>query len=177
MITRVMIGRDKQLLFIVFALFFSFASNGANDELISEKRIGVAMRMIGHEVLNSLGDKQSRILPIEQSNDQYKIPFEFEFGFNPDEITSIIQAVMHKTQVASHYIAEVEHSESKEIVHAFEVGNPRSPNIIPCEGRPVPKDRYAILITILEKNQAAPLLKASTSNNSTNLGINNFVDT
>jgi hypothetical protein len=52
------------------------------------------MRMIGHEMLNCLGDRNPLVMPIEKIGAHYKVPFEFEFGFDPDDIVSIVQYVM-----------------------------------------------------------------------------------
>ena len=95
---------NRNLIFLVFAFMPPFAANSAADEVIGEKRIKVAMRMIGHEVLMSLGDCESRIMPIEKIDEQYKIPFELEFGFDPDDIISIIDGVMTKTRIATNYL-------------------------------------------------------------------------
>ena len=51
-------------------------------EEIGEKRIGVAMRMIGHEVLMCLGDSESRIMPIEKIDEQYKPEFDLDRSFS-----------------------------------------------------------------------------------------------
>ena len=42
------------------------AANSSTEEEIYEKRIKVTMRTIGHEVLTSLGDCESPVLPIEK---------------------------------------------------------------------------------------------------------------
>ena len=142
------------------------AANSNTEEVISEKRIGVTMRMIGHEVLLCLGDSESRIMPIEKIDEHYKIPFEFEFGFGPDDIISIIDRVMTKTRIATNYLVEVEQCETKEVVHSFEIGNAVYSDLIVCGGRNLPKDCYSLLITILDGTSPIANLPATTSDSS-----------
>ena len=131
----------------MLASVLPLAAYSTQGEEIGEKRIAVAMRMIGHEVLRCLGDEESRILPIEQIDDYYKIPFEVAFGFNPDDIVSVIERVMAEARIARYYLVEVEDDATKEVVYNFMVGDP---GMIPCEGRMLPVARYSLLITTLD---------------------------
>ena len=142
-------GYYKLLLFLA-ACMLPMAANSGTEEVVLEKRIGVAMRMIGHEILLSLGDCESRILPIENIDGHYKIPFEFEFGFDPDDIVSIISRVMTETNISTSYLVEVQRCETNEVVHSFEVRTDPNSNIIPCRGRMLPIDCYSLLITFLD---------------------------
>lgn len=149
---RQFIEKYKQLWSLVLLCLFPFVTNGATEEVISEKRIEIAMRMIGHEVLMSLGDCESRVMPIEKLDDQYKIPFEREFEFDPDHMISIIGGVMKESGISNHYIVEVEQCETKETVHGFEGGGT---SMAPCKGRKLPKDCYSLLITLLDNHSPA----------------------
>ncbi|MEZ5040318.1 MAG: winged helix-turn-helix domain-containing protein [Saprospiraceae bacterium] len=107
------------------------------------------MRMIGHEILKCWGDGESRIMPIEKIDGQYKISFEFEFGFDPDEIVAIIDRIITETRIASDYLVEVAQCETKAVVYSFEIRN-AYPDMIPCGGRILPEDCYHLLITITD---------------------------
>ena len=133
------------LLLFVLASVFPLLANGASEEVVEEKHTMVVMRMIGHEVLKELGDHESRIMPIKKQGEQYKIPFEFEFGFDPADIVSIIEQVMADAGINAGYLVEIEQSEKGEVVHAFS----SDPNLIPCGGRILPVDNYNLLITLL----------------------------
>ncbi|GJM34570.1 MAG: hypothetical protein DHS20C18_35710 [Saprospiraceae bacterium] len=137
-------------------------ANSTAEEVIAEKRIEVAMRMIGHQVLMCLGDDESRILPIEKVDQHYKISFEVEFGFDPADIVSIIDRVMTETRIATRSFVEVEQCETKEVVHSFEIGN----NLIPCEGRIIPEDCYSLLVTILDGSSPIANLQTTTADDS-----------
>ena len=135
---------------LVYLVVLPFAGYGTPDEVVNEKMIKVAMRMMGHEILSCLGDYESRVLPIEKNNEQYKISFESEFGFDPDDMTSIINRVIAETRITRDYIVEIEQCEPQIIVHSFAVGKASNLNFIPCKGRVVPSNCYSILITILD---------------------------
>lgn len=160
--------RYQKFLLFVFACILPGVVNCNTEELISEKRIGVAMRMIGHEVLLCLGDSDSRIMPIEKIDEHYKIPFEFEFGFDPDDMISIVDDVIKKTKIATNYLVEVEQCETKKVVHSFEMGNTAYSDLNVCGGRKLPKDCYNILITILDGRNPTPKLAAKTSDSLSN---------
>lgn len=168
----------QKLLFFVLASMLPFVANSGTEEVIGEKRIEVAMRMIGHEVLTALGDHESRIMPIEKINEQYKISFEFEFGFDPDEIISIVDRVMTEARISTDYLVEVEQCETKAVVHSFEIRSATS-DLIPCRGRMLPEDCYSLLITILDDTsprlpddmQAAANLLSAPNGSSNNVNL------
>ena len=159
----------QKLVFFVFVCMLPLVANSTTEEVVSEKRIGVAMRMIGHEVLLCLGDRESRIMPIEKIDKQYKIPFEFEFGFDPDDIVSIIDGVMTKTRIATNYLVEVEQCETKWVVHSYEVGNAVYSDLIACKGRVLPEDCYSILITLLDGPHTIANLQDTVGSSSINI--------
>ena len=128
---------------------------GAKTKVVTEKQVEVAMRLIGHEVLLCMGDETSRVLPIERLNqhDQnmsYRISFELEFGFDPADIVSIVEEVMTATAIATHYLVEIEHQSTKEVVHAFEIKSDNS-DITACQGRILPEDRYSLVVTLFDR--------------------------
>ena len=73
----------RKLFLLVFVGILPVVTINAKDKVLEDKRIKVVMRKIGHEVLLCLGDQESRVMPIEKKDNQYRIPFEFEFGFDP----------------------------------------------------------------------------------------------
>ncbi len=131
-------------------LIFSSATLYATEAEIQEKRMRVAMRKIGHEVLMHLGDCESRVLPIQHLDKQYKISFEAEFGFDPGDLAAIIRPIMEESKAVNHYLVEVEQCATKEVVHSFEVGIWHNPQLLACSGRVQPQDCYNILVNILD---------------------------
>ena len=109
--------------------------------------------MIGHEVLLLAGDSSSRILPILSQDEQYRIQFESGFSFDPDELASIIDRVINESSIADHYLVEVNHCGTGEVVYSYEKRHATDSSLVPCKGRVMPEDCYSILITLLSPNQ------------------------
>lgn len=145
-------------LFISVFLFTHFNYGQTN---LKEKQIMVSMRMIGHEILIASEDSLSRVLPIEKVNNRYKIQFESEFEFVPNDLIVIINQVVEDTKIARHYIVEVEKCETRETVYSYEIVDIDSLAIIPCKLRAQPKDCYNIFFTILDSTK---IEYAETSN-------------
>ena len=135
---------------VVFSLLLPFFANGTTEEMMNDKHNRVVMRMIGHELLNCLGDRESRVLPIEREEDQYRIAFEFEFGFDPDDMISVVDGVIAGANFPAHYFVEVLQCESEKMVYSFEISNTLNLGLLPCEGRYMPIDCYTLLITIMD---------------------------
>lgn len=147
--------RAQKVVFLVFACCVPFVVKSTTEEAISAKQVEVTMRKIGHEILNCLGDHDSRVLPIKKIGDQqYKISFATEIGFDPGEIIPIVDIIMMETRTATDYLVEVEHCLTKEIVHA-EVRNTYDLDQIVCDGRVLPNDCYNILIAILARTRSS----------------------
>ena len=150
MISKAITHPYLYLIFFVLGLLFPLTANSTQEELRNEKHIQVAMRMIGHEVLKELGDYESRVLPIEKIEGRYKIPFESEFGFDPDELMTITKRVITATQIATDFLVEVEKCETQEVVHSFEMSIHPNPFLTPCSGRVLPDDCYTLFVTLVQ---------------------------
>lgn len=149
--------------FIFIGLFLCVSSCHA-QKTANERHIEVSLRMIGHEVLLSLADSTSRVLPIKKEHDRYRIPFESEFEFEPEELVLIVDRIVKDMRLAKSYIMEVEECETGEIVYSFEMDDLEQSDIIPCKGRVrvQPKACYSLLFTLMETRFAdTALLKVT----------------
>lgn len=142
---------------LVLVMGFSMSYTCYAQEAKEDRQTLVSMRMIGHELLLSLGDSSSRVLPIEKEADRYRINFEADFEFDPNNLVLKVDSVMLLTGLAEQYLVEVEACNTKEIVYSFQVGSMGDPNVIPCRGRDQPHGCYSLLITLLDSN---PLTEA-----------------
>jgi DNA-binding winged helix-turn-helix (wHTH) protein len=115
----------------------------------TESHNNVSMRLIGHRVLLSLGDSTSRVLPIQKVGEKYKIQFATEISIDPDNLEHVINDVITEKQISQHYIVEVVHCYTQEIVHSYEIGN-TTQEMLPCKGRVQPKDCYFLLLSLLD---------------------------
>lgn len=148
---------------LIFTICLNLACQSSGQSGISDKRIENSMRKIGHEVLQCIGDHTSRVLPIEQNDNQYKIPFESKFSFDPEDIVLTVDRIIKETKITSHYFVEVVQCESNSIVHSYEISHTPSTKYIACIGRVLPVDCYSLIITIVEN----PITIASTQNKET----------
>jgi len=139
-------------LFVLF-LLLSAGSNYAQTA-VSQRNTEVTMRMIGHEVLLSLGDSTTRVMPIEKVDDRYKISFASQIKFIPDDLVNTIDQVVKETKMAKTYLVEVEHLSTGEVVYAYRMGATLDPNSVACKTRDVLQGRYSLWITILEADEA-----------------------
>lgn len=133
-----------------FVCILLFISKSNAQEAQDERHIEVSLRMIGHQVLLSSSDSISRILPIIKENDRYRIQFESEFEFNPEELVSTVNRVVQETRMANSYIVEVEKCETGEVVYSYEMNHLEQTDIIPCKTRVQPKSCYSLLFTLLD---------------------------
>lgn len=119
-------------------------------DALTERRIGVTMRMIGHQVLLSSGDSTTRVMPIQKDGDRYQIRFESEFEFDPSDLVSAINSAMTTTGFANHYLVEVETCDSSIVVYSYEVGNTKNSSVIPCGPRHQPTGCYSLFVTLFD---------------------------
>jgi len=131
---------------ILFLAAFVIGKSGG--EAIS-KRVNIAVRAIGHDLLLRAGDSTSLVRPvIEKSNGVFLLEFENEFKFQPDTLVAIVQRILDKTGLSS-YTVTVHECHRPAIVYGFEI-NPPVNNIIACRGRSQPKACYNIEIAFAD---------------------------
>ena len=87
------------LRYVVILILLSIASQCFAQTDKEERHIHVSMRMIGHEILLNSGDSISRVLPIEKDADRYKISFDVDFQFDPEEMVSVIDRVVQEADL------------------------------------------------------------------------------
>jgi len=121
---------------LIFLWMVFFTSWGSAQDLYKEREIEVSLRLIGDELLLSLGDTTSRVLPIVKEKDHYKIQFESEFEFTPEQLVLTIDRVAKQTKLANKYVV-------------FMIDNLTKTDIIPCKARVQPKSCYNLLFTLI----------------------------
>lgn len=155
------LSQIKIALFTFVCLLLFIARSNAQDTA-NESLIEVSLRMIGHQVLLSSNDSTSRVLPIIKENDRYRIQFESDFEFKPEDLVATVDRVVKETGMANSYIVEVEQCETGELVYSFKVDDLDKSDIIPCKGRIQPKSCYSLLFTLIETRLADTALLAVT---------------
>ena len=116
---------------------------------LNDKRVNLAMRSIGHQLLVRDGDSTSRVLPVvEKSKGVLLIEFENEFGFEPDTLIAIARRVLAKAELPQ-YTVTVQECNNFRIVYGFEVASPDELTIS-CSGRRQPKACYNIEVAFTD---------------------------
>ena len=115
-----------------------------------ESHILVSMRMIGHQVLLSSGDSTSRVLPIEKTDDQYKIQFESALAIQPDDLAAMVDSILTEGGIANYYLVEVKTCDSAKIVYSYDVMPSPIIGLQPCRKRELPVNCYTLHLTIIE---------------------------
>jgi hypothetical protein len=132
------------------AIFFlaAFVTNRSEVEVTS-KRVNIAVRSIGHDLLLRSGDSTSIVRPvIEKANHVFLLEFENEFTFQPDTLVAIAQRILNKTGLTQ-YTVTVHECLRPNIVYGFEI-NPPNNSVSPCLGRIQPKACYSIEIAFAD---------------------------
>jgi DNA-binding winged helix-turn-helix (wHTH) protein len=157
------------ILFWFFLVFILTTGNINAQNTSSDKHIEVALRMLGHEILLSVSDSTSRVLPVVKENNQYRIQFESDFAFTSEGLVDLVKNSVDETEIAENYIVEVEHCHTTEIIYSFEINQALKSDIIPCKGRVQPKSCYNILFTIIEDDVSQETLVTTLDNDSSAL--------
>jgi DNA-binding winged helix-turn-helix (wHTH) protein len=132
------------------AIFFltAFITDRSEGDIYS-KRVNIAVRAIGHDLLLRAGDSTSVIPPvIEKAKGVFLLEFENEFVFHPDILVPIVQQFLAKTGL-SRYTVTVYKCHKPAIVYGFEI-NPPNNSIKSCQGRSQPKACYNIEIAFAD---------------------------
>ena len=120
---------------------------------IPEKHLEVVLRDVGHQLLLSVKDSSSRVLPVKKLNEStYQISFQNDFGFISDTLINLVQRTFKKNTLAKDYIVSLRNCKQKETVFAFEINN-QTGDVTPCRGRTLEVSCYVIEIELLKKNR------------------------
>ncbi|MGB3005499.1 MAG: winged helix-turn-helix domain-containing protein, partial [Chitinophagaceae bacterium] len=120
---------------------------------IPENHLEVVLRDIGHQLLLSAKDAESRVLPVKKLNSTtYQISFQNNFSFISDTLINIVEREFQKNPLAKDYIVSLRNCEQKETVFAFEI-NGKTGDLTPCRGRTLEVGCYVIEIDLLKTNK------------------------
>lgn len=142
------------ILIILFKSALNLIASNSN-----EQDLQLAMRQIGHQVLRSVGDSTTRILPVKKNGNSYTISFEKPSLIDYDSIISISTQELKRIGI-NHFIAEIRGCDLGETFLIFAI-KPNNNKNAPCSGREISNLCYDIVITIPEKKQSSYLLLIS----------------
>ena len=132
--------------FLIISGLFTGAVIAQNK--YNEKQLEVALRTIGHQLLQKSGDSVSRVMPISREKERYKIEFESAFHFMPETLFHTVSTVVKKANITKPFIVEVEDCLTGQVVYNYEIDSATQLNHLPCGGREYPTACYNIFFTI-----------------------------
>ena len=136
---------------VVVILMAAVAFSNKKNEL-PEKHAEIVLRDIGHQLLLSAKDAESRVLPVKKLNSTtYQVSFQKNVGFISDSLINIVQRAFQKNVLAKEYIVNLRNCEQKETVLAFEI-NGKTGDLTPCRGRKLELGCYVIEFDLLKEN-------------------------
>lgn len=150
--------KSKWLLYIsiigIGAFFFSAMSmlaDSGQSKRFSQQEIILAMRQIGHELLQHAGDSVSRVLPVKSLEDNsFQLEFQSPFAFVPDSLVKIVTTSLSAIGMDQEYIVNVLDCENKEVIYGFQIGLQKNKTLVPCLGREQVIACYAVRISFLQ---------------------------
>ncbi|WP_249042002.1 hypothetical protein [Polaribacter glomeratus] len=108
------------MLCIAFAIFcfWNFSKSENNNELFS-KKVKVALRAIGHQILLSNKDSITLILPVNKiTENKYQISFEKHLYINPEILVSVVKNAFQKSDFPKNYFVEVIQCATNDVVYS-----------------------------------------------------------
>ena len=137
---------------VIIASFLAFI-NRKGSTLEDHKLI--VLRQIGHRLLWHAGDSSSRVMPIQQTNDNtHQIRFSNPFAFMPDSVISIVNTTLADGRLSGHYFVEMKTCDKAETVFAYEM-DPSIGNVITCQGRSLSSGCYFLEIRFVQEEKAS----------------------
>ena len=142
-----------QILLFVFSLFANCANADTIYEDIESEKIDVKIRYVGHQILLSLGDSTSRVLPVQHHDGVYVIGFEKPISILPSALVASIDQSVSSTMLPAQYIVMVKPCDSDAILYSFERTTSDTLSSIQCGGRLLDLGCYTVHLRFLEFQQ------------------------
>jgi hypothetical protein len=134
-------------LLLLFVSLLCVAFSGTSGDDFAMARREMLLRQIGHEVLRQSGDSTSRVLPVKKiAENEYQIPFENDFTFQPDSLVNITKRILAKESLASDYVVNVVNCGNYTVAYGYAISQNRKDDVVSCIGRRQPKACYKINI-------------------------------
>ena len=158
-------------LFLLAIMLSAMPRAHAQDQAF-EQKLGVSLRMIGHQVLLHSEDSTSRVLPIRKEGEEYIIEFESEFRINPDSLFEVVANAAEESLVWNHYVLEVKECATGDVVYSYVVNEWQGQDLVPCRARALPTACYRIHFTFLEPE--VPVMDAEGDLNASNETVSGY---
>lgn len=138
---------------MIIAILISAVAFINRKHEVPEKHVEVVLRDLGHQLLLTAKDAESRVLPVKKlKKNTYQVSFKNDFGFISDTLINLVQRTFQKNALANDYIVSLRNCKENETVFAFEI-NSQTGDLTPCRGRTLEVGCYVIEIELLKTDQ------------------------
>jgi len=114
---------------------------------LTDARINLTIRSIGHQLLLHSGDSSSRVMPVRKINAAtFLLEFQSPFAFVPDTLVQVVHRSVAAAHLPLHYMVNVlSCTNNNLVVYGYEFLEQKK-EAIPCTGRIQPVGCYVIRI-------------------------------
>lgn len=138
------------ILILILFLGWFFSTSNEKKEDFSE-HIKVSLRTVGDQLLHSNKDSTTLVLPVlELTASKYRLSFEQELSFMPNDLVKIVKESFTKAKLPEHYRVSVVQKSDGEVAYSYEMSDNEENTIIPCSGRNLPRNQYAIEVLFMD---------------------------
>ncbi|WP_405563649.1 winged helix-turn-helix domain-containing protein [Polaribacter sp. Asnod6-C07] len=142
-------------LFLLLPFFIWSFYPQKKENIDFSKKVKIALRQVGNQLLLTNKDSTSLVLPIKEIDDlKFSISFEKELFFEPSILVKSIKNNLEKTSIHKNYRVEVVECLNNEVAYSYEINSKKEKTIIPCAGRVLPIKCYIIDVQFLEKKES-----------------------
>ena len=146
----------SSLTVLLFIGWVMSPSNKKNEDF--SERVKIALREVGHQLLTSNSDSISLVLPvIEIEKFKFQLSFQNQLSFEPSSLVTNIKRSFEKIALPKYYRVEVVQCINDEVAYSYQISANSENTIIPCAGRFLPNDCYAIQLKFT--NRTSPLIR------------------
>ena len=137
----------------------AFVQTGSKEPVDDEKII--ALRNVGHKLLQQFGDFASNLPPVKKLNgNTFQIQFAHPLTFIADSLVATVDAFFTRQGLHGQYLVKVINSTSGETIYTYQVFDKPDKSIIPCLGRDQPSGAYIVTVTFGGQAALAGLSKS-----------------
>ena len=130
---------------ILICIYLSIENSRADVDASVEMRL--ALRETGHHLLLANHDSVSLVLPVIYDKEGwYVVSFSSTLAIVPDSLVLFLNRAMTSLTLTPDYLAEVICLPTREVVYSYRMAVGEEEQVIPCLGRDLPEDTYAIKV-------------------------------
>ncbi len=135
--------RTGTLIIICINLFIG--NSRGNVDASMEMRL--ALREAGHHLLLADHDSVSLVLPVVYDKEGwYVVSFSSPLAIVPDSLVMFLNRALVSLDLPPDYLVEVICLPNLEVVYSYQMAAREDKRVIPCLGRDLPRDTYAIKV-------------------------------